>query len=320
MVNGREYNSVMPPMTQLTDDEVANISTYVLNSWGNRGGRVTKAEAAAIRKAAEAATRQNERCRASPHGSWLLLASADRPLRSPDAYVTVPGGAFKSALRYEDTADSVRIVPRSRSCVTRHERRVSRIREITPRVESRGARPRCLRKSAICRIGKAHSSRALPRFPSSPSPGSAGLPRAPTAKSQGARLPTWLEWEYVAAADETRRDARADPAWREQILDWYSRPSNTPLARCRQQPANVYGVQDLHGLVWEWVDDASALLVSSDNREQGAADKLRFCGAAALSTDDRENYAILMRVALLSSLEAADATGNLGFRCAEDMP
>jgi nitrite reductase (NO-forming) len=48
-VNGREYDSVMPPMTQLTDDEVANISTYVLNSWGNPGGRVTKSEAAATR-------------------------------------------------------------------------------------------------------------------------------------------------------------------------------------------------------------------------------------------------------------------------------
>ena len=48
-VNGTDYNSVMPPMNQLTDDEVANISTYVLNSWGNPGGRVTKDEAAAIR-------------------------------------------------------------------------------------------------------------------------------------------------------------------------------------------------------------------------------------------------------------------------------
>ena len=48
-VNGKDYNSNMPPMSQLTDDEVANISTYVLNSWGNPGGRVTKAEAAAIR-------------------------------------------------------------------------------------------------------------------------------------------------------------------------------------------------------------------------------------------------------------------------------
>ncbi len=49
-VNGQDYNSNMPPMSQLTDDEVANISTYVLNSWGNPGGRVTKAEAAAIRQ------------------------------------------------------------------------------------------------------------------------------------------------------------------------------------------------------------------------------------------------------------------------------
>jgi nitrite reductase (NO-forming) len=50
-VNGQEYNSVMPPMTQLNDDEVANILTYVINSWGNPGGRfssddVKKARAA----------------------------------------------------------------------------------------------------------------------------------------------------------------------------------------------------------------------------------------------------------------------------------
>jgi nitrite reductase (NO-forming) len=50
-VNGTDYNSIMPPMSQLTDDEVANISTYVLNTWGNPGGKVTKAQAAEIRKA-----------------------------------------------------------------------------------------------------------------------------------------------------------------------------------------------------------------------------------------------------------------------------
>ncbi len=50
-VNGKDYNSNMPPMSQLTDDEVANISTYVLNSWGNPGGRISKEEAAAIRAA-----------------------------------------------------------------------------------------------------------------------------------------------------------------------------------------------------------------------------------------------------------------------------
>ncbi len=48
-VNGQEYNSVMPPMNQLTDDEVANILTYVLNSWGNPGGRISKEEVKAQR-------------------------------------------------------------------------------------------------------------------------------------------------------------------------------------------------------------------------------------------------------------------------------
>ena len=41
-VNGATYNSVMPPMSQLTDDEVANILTYVANSWGNSAAVVTK--------------------------------------------------------------------------------------------------------------------------------------------------------------------------------------------------------------------------------------------------------------------------------------
>jgi len=53
-VNGTEYNSVMPPMAQLTDDEVANIATYVLNTWGNPGGRVTKEDAAKARADAPA--------------------------------------------------------------------------------------------------------------------------------------------------------------------------------------------------------------------------------------------------------------------------
>jgi nitrite reductase (NO-forming) len=48
-VNGAAYNSVMPPMSQLNDDEIANILTYALNSWGNAGGAVTSAEVKAVR-------------------------------------------------------------------------------------------------------------------------------------------------------------------------------------------------------------------------------------------------------------------------------
>jgi mono/diheme cytochrome c family protein len=48
-VNGKQYNSVMPPMSQLRDDEVANILTYVRNAWGNQGDQVTAPEVTATR-------------------------------------------------------------------------------------------------------------------------------------------------------------------------------------------------------------------------------------------------------------------------------
>jgi nitrite reductase (NO-forming) len=50
-VNGTVYNSVMPPMSQLNDDEVANILSYVRNDWGNVGEVVTAADVKAARAA-----------------------------------------------------------------------------------------------------------------------------------------------------------------------------------------------------------------------------------------------------------------------------
>jgi formylglycine-generating enzyme len=136
--------------------------------------------------------------------------------------------------------------------------------------------------------------------------------------AQGARLPSWYEWEMAAAADERRPDARADAQWQARILNWYAQPASRPLSRVGSTPANYYGIQDLHGLIWEWVEDFSALIVSGDSRDQGDPDKLKYCGAGALSLKDRESYAVLMRVALLSSLEARSTTHTLGFRCAAE--
>ena len=39
-----------------------------------------------------------------------------------------------------------------------------------------------------------------------------------------------------------------------------------------------------------------------------------------IAMDDRENYAVLMRIAMLSSLAADNVTSSLGFRCARDLP
>jgi len=135
-------------------------------------------------------------------------------------------------------------------------------------------------------------------------------------ESQNARLPSWYEWEYLAAANDDVADARHLAEWRQSILSWYSQTGGDRIGDVRSQTANYYQLFDTHNLVWEWVDDFNALLVSGDNREQGGADQLQFCGAGAISMEEKENYAILMRVAMLSALEARYTTRNLGFRCA----
>jgi len=134
---------------------------------------------------------------------------------------------------------------------------------------------------------------------------------------QDGRLPSWYEWEYIAAANDSMADARALPEWRQDILSWYSRAGGEQLGDVRERPANYYDVFDTHGLIWEWVDDFNAFLVSGDNREQGGADTLQFCGAGAITMEEKENYAVLMRVAMLSALEARHTTRNMGFRCAK---
>jgi formylglycine-generating enzyme required for sulfatase activity len=71
--------------------------------------------------------------------------------------------------------------------------------------------------------------------------------------------------------------------------------------------------------VWEWVDDLSAMLVSGDNRQQSDPDALKYCGPGALTMEQKENYATLMRIAMLSSMQASYTSATMGFRCVTDL-
>jgi sulfatase modifying factor 1 len=177
------------------------------------------------------------------------------------------------------------------------------------------------------RVARVFADEAYLQHWSSPTAPAGGAARQPVTQvswfaakayceARGARLPTWYEWEWVAAANATSRDARADASWRQGILDWYARPAAATLPDVGSAMPNVYGIHDVHGLVWEWVLDAGSLMVSSDNREQGDPDLARFCGSGAVSMEQKDNYAMLMRIATLTSMKAAYTSKTMGFRCA----
>ncbi len=137
--------------------------------------------------------------------------------------------------------------------------------------------------------------------------------------SVGRRLPTLEEWEFAARASEDRTDAVDDPAFRERILSWYARPTGETLPPVGSTFRNVYGVFDLHGLVWEWVWDWNSVLVTGESRADVAVDKQLYCAGAAAGATDLSDYAAFLRYAMRASLEARYTVRNVGFRCAADL-
>lgn len=141
------------------------------------------------------------------------------------------------------------------------------------------------------------------------------------AKWKGKRLPTLHEWEYVASASRHKPLASRDKEFVQQILDWYSRPNPDRLPAVGRGEPNFHGVYDMHGLIWEWVQDFNTVFISGESRGDQGELKQFYCaaGSSAASEADKENYAAFLRYAFRGSLEADYSVGNLGFRCAKDI-
>ena len=105
-------------------------------------------------------------------------------------------------------------------------------------------------------------------------------------RAQGGRLPTEDEWEFVARADAEAIDASDDPAFLERILAFYSKPRSSQVPNVGQGAPNAWGLYDVHGLVWEWVEDFNASLLTGDNRQAGDQQLARFCGGASLGAEN----------------------------------
>lgn len=142
--------------------------------------------------------------------------------------------------------------------------------------------------------------------------------------ARGKRLPTVDEWEYAAAASETRRDAAREPGFVRRLLGLYAARAGRALPAVGAGFRNAYGVRDLHELTWEWTLDFDAVLISDDSRDGGSGVRARdhdvFCASAAVGAADPTNYPAFMRYAVRAGLTGRSTLRTLGVRCAADLP
>lgn len=134
----------------------------------------------------------------------------------------------------------------------------------------------------------------------------------------GKRLPLIAEWELAAGAGYTRPDGRNDAELNRDLYAWLGRPVPAVLPSVGRGRPNFYGVRDLHGLVWEWVDDFNSAMTTGESRADSGLDRDLFCGAGSVGAKDTSDFAAFMRQALRSSLQANNTTSSLGFRCAQN--
>lgn len=126
-------------------------------------------------------------------------------------------------------------------------------------------------------------------------------------RAQGKRLPTILEWEY--AADVWNADEQ------KKIMAWYGETNKGLPGDTGKGKPNRFGLHDMHGLIWEWVEDFNSVMISSDSRSKGERTEGLYCGGGSVNATDSGQYATFMRYAFRSGLKADYANSTLGFRC-----
>lgn len=129
------------------------------------------------------------------------------------------------------------------------------------------------------------------------------------------RLPTESEWEYAARAGSTSAYAFGDDDSELKKYGWYEANSGMATHPVGQKPPNTFGLYDMYGNVWEWVQDcyrASYVGAPADGgaaAEEASCDRVNRGGAWY---DDPE----VMRSAYRFKDGPDNLVSGLGFRVA----
>jgi formylglycine-generating enzyme len=128
----------------------------------------------------------------------------------------------------------------------------------------------------------------------------------------GGRLPTLNEWEYAAQANDFESAAEAD-RFSIDLIGWYSAVNTKQSDQVGSTGIeNRYGVQDMYGLIMEWVEDYNPPVADGISLDCGTIGRMK--GDSSIYS-----YAMSIRYITRMSFRPTSTTGMLGFRCAYDI-
>jgi formylglycine-generating enzyme required for sulfatase activity len=126
------------------------------------------------------------------------------------------------------------------------------------------------------------------------------------------RLLTEPEWEYAARAGTTTRYAFGETITQSQVA--YSQR----VVNVGSFQPNAFGLHDMHGNVWEWVQDSR-----NDNYQRASNDGSAWitpdCSRRVLRGGSTLTDPIYLRSAARSGLTPDSQNGDVGFRLARTL-
>ena len=133
----------------------------------------------------------------------------------------------------------------------------------------------------------------------------------------GGRLPSEAEWEYAARAGTTNIYTCGDAPSCLEAVAWYSENSSAthPVG---EKPANAFGLYDIIGNVWEWVEDCLHENYDGAPSTGGVWTEGGDCGVRVWRGGSWRSARVYLRTSYRDRANPDYSDGTGGFRCVQD--